>query len=294
MSWVGFYSRKRSVFVRYSQKKQEWLDGYIERNYADIVEKYKMARESDILADPYQVWVFWGQGEDEMPPLVKTCCKQMFANNLQMGGVNFLNLANISDFVQLPNIAYQKLENGQLLYANFSDILRNSLLAKFGGMWLDATCWTVCPIPAEARDNVFFSPHDEKAGCYWETYAMGSNRVGSVTFSFVRDMLLAVCEKEKVWPDYLLQDRLLDFAHRKIKASKQAMNATPTNATKHFLLFPQMNKPFDKELYHRLVATEWFFKLSYKSYYKKECDGLPTFYAAMLDGTMNESEESLE
>ena len=205
------------------------------------------------------------------------------------GGVNILDLKSIGQYVQLPDFVYEKLKQGKLQYAHFSDILRNALLAEYGGMWLDATCWTAHPVPDMARESVFFSPHNEVDGTHWCTYAMGSNQVGSVTFSFVRDMLLAVCERERVWPDYLFQDRLLSFAHRKLKAAKEAIDAAPTNATRRFLLFPMMNKPFDKEYYRQLIETDWLFKLSYKSFYKEECDGMPTFYAAMLDGTVDEA-----
>lgn len=282
--WLGFYLRNKKITYFYTKKKQIWLDLYIEKKYNYVINKYKKSPESNKIVDSFCIWCFWGQGENRMPDLVKACYKQMVYNN--PGKVRFLTLSNVDDYVKLPSIVYKKLKEGNLLYAHFSDILRNALLAKYGGLWLDLTCWVVGPIPSMVYENIFYSPHDENNGIFWCTYAMGSNCKESVTFSFVRDMLIAVCEHEKTWPDYLFQDRLISYAHRKIAASKNAINQTPNNSTKRFLLFPMMNKAFNIDYYKKLLETDWVFKLSYKSYYKKEINGMPTFYKMIVDGDL--------
>lgn len=86
MDWIGFYIRKPDLSHKYIQRKQEWIDKYIEKNYSDIVEKYRNMEESTIMANPYRVWMFWGQGEKEMPPLVKACYRQLCANSPVGGG----------------------------------------------------------------------------------------------------------------------------------------------------------------------------------------------------------------
>lgn len=285
--WIGFYFRWNKLNILYTQKKQVWLDKYIECYYADIVDKYINLEESKTPTCLFKIWVFWAQGEAKMPPLVRVCYRQIVLNNIP-GSVVLLDLDNVKQYVELPDVVYEKLKQGKLLHAHFSDILRNALLAKYGGMWLDATCWVAHSLPQMAYENVFFSPHNAKDGTYWCTYAMGSNRIGSVTFSFVRDILIAVCQREEIWPDYLFQDRVLSFAHRKLYASKKAIDSTPENSTKRFLLYPMMNKELNKKEYEKLLSTDWLFKLSYKSFYIMECNGKPTLWASMLDGSINQ------
>lgn len=284
---VGFYSHSSWIRKVGVKKKQLWLDNYIEQNYGEIVEHYRNLEESVTKATDFTIWVFWAQGEDNMPPIVKACYRQLCTNN-EVGTVMLIDLNNIGQYVTLPDIIFNKLRNGSLLYAHFSDILRHTLVAKYGGFWIDATCWTSGIVPEIIRHSSFISPHNEKDGTYWCTYALGSGLIGSVTFSFMRDMLVAVCEKEEVWPDYLLQDRLLDYAHRNIKASREAINATPANNTRRFLLFPMLNKPFDRAFYNDLTSTDWLFKLSYKSYFIIEQNGKETFYGKMIKGTIND------
>lgn len=288
--WIGFYSRNQHLCTKYTIKKQKWIDNYIYQNYKNLINKYSHRKESDQIITHLNIWVFWAQGVEKMPPLVKACYTQLLKTNSDTKGnssVKFLDLQNINKFIQLPKEVFDKLNTGKLLYAHFSDILRNSLLAKYGGVWIDATCWTAHAIPEIAYKSIFFSPHNESDNTYWCTYLLGSNRIESVTFSFVRDMLIEFCLHEKVWPDYLLQDRLLDFAHRNISASKTAIDNTPTNSTRRFLLFPMMNKPFDNDFYNNLISTDWVFKLSYKSLYQKEVNGQETFYSKILNGSLN-------
>ncbi|MDE6159383.1 MAG: capsular polysaccharide synthesis protein [Bacteroidaceae bacterium] len=285
LEWIGFYSRSSRLQLIGIKKKQLWLDGYIEQNYGSIIERFRNLRESGTIAKDFNIWVFWAQGEENMPPIVKACYRQLCANN--KGVVKLLDLKNVGQYVSLPGFVFEKLREGKLLYAHFSDILRHSLIAKYGGFWIDATCWTGGAFPEELRQGAFISPHNEEDGTYWCSYALGSGLTGSVTFSFVKAMLIAVCEKEEVWPDYLFQDRLLDYAHRKVGASREAINATPANNTRRFLLYPMLNKPFDEAFYNDLTSTDWLFKLSYKSNFNTEQNGKETFYGKMIKGTIN-------
>lgn len=283
--WFGFYSRNKKVSSFFTNLKQKWLDSYIEEKYKNIIQKYSNKNESKKSVVEYKIWCYWGQGVNKMPPIVKACYHQI--KRMNPDKVILLTNENIKNYIILPNLIYEKLKNGKLQYAHFSDILRNSLIAKYGGLWLDVTCWISRPIPQFVVEQTFISPHNKSDGTFWCTYAMGSNKIESITFSFVRDILIKVCEDEITWPDYLFQDRLLSFAYRNIKASKIAIDNTPTNATKRYLLHPLMNQPFSSQIYKQLISEDWVFKLSYKSYYTEKTKGIPTFYSKILDSTIN-------
>lgn len=278
--WLSWSLKLEKLNKRATNKKTICIEKHLLKHYGDVIEKYSTANESTTKCQDFKIWVFWGQGKENMPALVKACYNKMVENN---PNVQFIDMENVRNFIELPLVVYNKLKTGKLLYAHFSDIVRNSLLAKYGGLWLDATIYTNCTIPQIATQHTFFSPHDEKNATYWCTYAMGSNKINSTTFCFLREMLIAVCSREKVWPDYLMQDHLISFAYKNIPATKKAIDETPQNNTRRFMLFALMNKPWDEEVYNELIKDNFIFKLSYKANYKLTCDGEKTFYAQLID-----------
>jgi hypothetical protein len=277
--WLSWSIKMHKLNKFAADKKGTYIEKHLLKHYSDIIEKYRTAEESTQICKDFKIWIFWGQGKDKMPDVVKACYNKITENN---DNVEFIDMNNVRDFVQLPEIIYEKLENKKLLYAHFSDIVRNSLLAKYGGLWLDVTVYTVDRIPEIATTHTFFSPHDKKNSVYWVSYAMGSNKINSVTFSFVRDILLQFAQKEDVWPEYLLQDRLIGFAHENIPSAKLSIDETPDNNTRRFMLFALMNEAYDEHTYKELIKDNFLFKLSYKAHYKLNCNGEKTFYAQLI------------
>ena len=96
------------------------------------------------------VFQYWGQGLDNMPPFLKT----IYKHNLEFCNKHNLNLVLIDDnnlhkYFNPPknffNLQYSNLlrsdgkESSQnsLIYALRSDIIRYMLLHKYGGFWFD-------------------------------------------------------------------------------------------------------------------------------------------------------------
>ena len=278
--WISWGLQVGKLNKKADKKKQYYIEKHIEKHYPNIINKYRVCEESNIECKDFKIWVFWGQGERNMPHLVKACYNKLKQNNRD---VQFIDMNNVSEFVQLPQTVYDKLHKGELLFAHFSDILRNTLLAKYGGLWIDSTVWFPNKMPEIVKECVFFSPHNNKGNTKWCSYAIGSNKIGSVTFSFIRDILTEVCINEKIWPDYLLQDRIFIYATKKIPAVKKSVNNTPDNNLERFMLFALMNKPYDEKYYKKLISENFIFKLSYKAEYKLECDGKSTYYAKVIN-----------
>ena len=277
--WVSWSIKLMSLNKKADIKIAKHIERHLFNKYPDIIEKYKTAEESTVGCQDFKIWVFWGQGIEKMPTVVSACYKKMLENNVN---VQFIDMNNIHEFVKIPQAVYEKLEKKRITFTSFSDILRHTLLAEQGGLWIDSTVWFPNKMPDIVKKNVFFSPHNINDGTNWCGYAIGSNKIGSITFSFMRDMLTAVCVKEKIWPTYLFVGYLLDFAYKHLPATKAAMDATPQNNTRRFMLFALMNKPYNEKEYSELIADNFIFKLSYKADYKLTSDGKETFYAKLI------------
>lgn len=113
------------------------------KDYNKLYKKYEkkikegvhIKKESDY-SD--KVWVCWFQGYDAAPFLVKACINSIY-RSMPDKEVIILTNENYVKYVNLPEYIIKKFETGQIGFAHFSDILRISLLAKWGGMWIDST-----------------------------------------------------------------------------------------------------------------------------------------------------------
>ena len=77
-----------------------------------------------------------------MPLVPKLCLKQLKKNVNNSQRIVVLSEKNYRDYVDLPSYVIEKLNKGKISITNFSDVLRYALLTKYGGLWIDSTCYT--------------------------------------------------------------------------------------------------------------------------------------------------------
>lgn len=296
--WFCFYTRppfcnKLSTYA--INKKTKWLDRYFKRNYSHIIDKYKtVALSNEKISEP-KIWVFWGQGEENMPPLVKACYKQLRHHN---DNVQLLTNDNVNNFIKLPDIVMRKVNSGEITWAYFSDIIRNSVLAKHGGLWVDATAWTSGEIPIEIfLKYKFISPSEQSAtnnrsvrfwstfNWNWNGWCMWSNCKNYKIFSFVADMLIEIAKRENVIPDYVTIDYLIYLAIRLFPETHQDLEkAKEIPCSNRHKLALMMNEVYDENKYKELIKDNFIFKLSFRAnWYKTTKEGKQTFYGRILE-----------
>lgn len=95
--------------------------------------------EAKTVADfPKIIWWSWLQGENEAPELAKVCLESLRRNFPEYKIVVITN-DNLGDYIELPQKILDKFNAGWIKGAQFADIIRLNLLAKYGGVWMDAT-----------------------------------------------------------------------------------------------------------------------------------------------------------
>ncbi|MBF7685628.1 hypothetical protein I2F17_07340 [Acinetobacter sp. B10A] len=104
-------------------KKEEILIKYIEINNEH---KYQNNKKTI----PRVIWMFW-DGED-IPEIVRLCFAsvQKYCDNYE---INILNFNTVTQYIDLPTF------NNDILMAQRADLVRLELLAKYGGIWIDAS-----------------------------------------------------------------------------------------------------------------------------------------------------------
>ena len=297
--WICFYIRPpfswqlSTLAIRH---KTAWLDRYIETHYHDVIQSFEQSgiEATSENKSRHCIWVFWGQGEAEMPVLIKACYKQLTSLN---DNVILVTKQNLHEYVDIPREIYYKVESGKLTWAHFSDIIRTTLLAQHGGLWLDATVWVTRKFPFEDFEKMpFYSANGKVAVSNksirfwtsfewnWSSWAMFANSTNYPLFKFVSQMMQAIAIRERCWPDYVLQDFLIYYACRTFPQIGQSMTICNNIELKHRgKLASLMNNTYDEDAYNILIQTDYIFKLSFRTKWNKyDSEGNPTFYGRLI------------
>lgn len=93
---------------------------------------------------PKTIWILWLQGIETAPPIVKACVTSWQRLNATWT-IHVLTRESLADF--LPEVSDpNSILSMQLSDATYSDIVRIELLSRYGGVWVDATCYCLQPL----------------------------------------------------------------------------------------------------------------------------------------------------
>ena len=101
---------------------------------------------------PKKIWFLWLQGENNMPEIVRICYESWYKLN-KTWEIIFLNGNNINEFVDIQHIL--KICRNKISVQALSDIVRINLLNKYGGVWVDATCYCNKPLDTWLEEVLF-------------------------------------------------------------------------------------------------------------------------------------------
>ena len=92
---------------------------------------------------PKIIWFLWFQGIEKAPSVVKKCLASWKAYNPEWKMI-LLDEKSLSEYLEIKKLVgknYQYISKQSL-----SDLIRINLLKKFGGVWVDATCYCCKPL----------------------------------------------------------------------------------------------------------------------------------------------------
>jgi capsular polysaccharide synthesis protein len=208
------------------------------------------------------IFVYWAQGFAAAPPLVRACLAQLHAAN-PGADVHELTDETIGGYVGLPPDIVAELGDNK---THFSDLLRLVLLEKYGGVWVDATCYVTEPLRphidrALERGSIFaFNYH----GPYISSWLLAS-RPGSYAMHLWRAASFLWWEKRGELIDYYLLHHVFEMLHHldeRFRAEWDEglrLSSRPPHA-----LQAAMFQPYDAASFRRMTAGAFAHKLRYK------------------------------
>lgn len=214
------------------------------------------------------IWVFWWQGIDEMPDIVKFCYNRLCEINTNVN-VTLVDRYNYMEYVEIPNHIVSNIGNG-ISIAHFSDILRINLLYKYGGIWVDATLYFIKPLPQKMFLSPFFSIKDHidssmsPARHRWTTFFLCA-KSGRGYLKQIINYFNQYWATYSIPIDYLLFDYIFDIIYdcnQEFKTIIDDMQYSDYNV--HCM--EQVASNYDKVFCEDILQNNLFIKMSYKGY----------------------------
>lgn len=226
-----------------------------------------------------KIWIFWAQGYDNMPFVVKKCYESVLKNR-GMFDVILLDMENIKQYIDIPALIYKKVDEKKITLTHFSDILRFSLLRKYGGWWIDSTVFVSKSIVSPTK---LFTIKQT----YNDMYVSGAKWCGFLWYmppnhplaNFMVDYLYDYWGKYDKLIEYLLVDYMIQVFYEKNKVFKNEIDSLPeTNPDLYFFQNNVSEQLYNEDVWHKIVTRTQFFKTTWKAHQQYERGGVKTFY----------------
>jgi hypothetical protein len=238
-----------------------------------------------------KIWICWWQGIDNAPEIVKTCVDTIKRNAGEYE-VIVITDNNYKDYVQFPDWLEEKRKKNIFSRTHYSDLLRMSILAKYGGIWIDSTFFCAgkgfedymkLPLWSIKRPDYL---HASVASGYFAGYSLGCSYENRWIFGVVRDFLFEYWKRYDKLVDYLLVDYAVVLAQRHNAKIASLFSQIAPNNNNCDELFKVLGDPYDEKIWANLKENTSLFKLTWKQTFPKEVDGKKTFYGMLIDNQL--------
>lgn len=286
------YKEPVSVKNRLMEKHQVMID-FLEQKFKDYWDSYHVNEHTPDYNPNLRnkIWVCWWQGLDNAPEIVKKCVESI---KRYAGGYEVIIITdnNCKDYVQFPEWLEEKRKKGVFSRTHYSDLLRMSILSKYGGIWIDSTFFCTgrgfedymkLPLWSIKRPNYL---HASVASGYFAGYSLGCSYRNRWIFGVIRDFLFEYWRRYNKLVDYLLVDYAVVLAQRHNAKIASLFSQIAPNNTYCDELFKVLGEPYDEKVWENLKKDTSLFKLTWKQTFPKEVDGKKTFYGMLIDNQL--------
>lgn len=264
-------------------KVYRYLDRYVREDIFTITDiKGKKAVRPN-----RTVWLFWMQGMENAPALIRKCCKSVQKHIPAGYDIVLLTEKNLREYVQLPEYIWKKYRQGYITTTHLSDIVRIELLCTYGGCWIDATVFCSGPIPECMLSGDLFLFKDTlmsrtviKMSSWW-MYADQKNRL----IHAARNLLYSFWENETDIRNYYILHIIICKLAEEDTACRACFQRIPyfNNSTPH-ILYGRMGWEFNEKDWLILKNSTMVHKLSYKHKFLQ--GDIDNYYQALLEGKL--------
>lgn len=278
---ASVFGTETTLGKKFNFYKHESAKKYIRTQYAHIIQELKeieaeKKNKETSISEKQNVWIFWWQGEAEMPIIVEQCIASV-KKNMGNHQIIILSEENLFKYVNVPDEIYSKFKDGKFTITNFSDYIRCLIISKYGGIWLDSTVFLTDNIDYLLKGKKFFSvKHGENENVHvckgkWMTSVLAAGE-NNYIFLFCKSIFEEYLKKEDMMVTYLLIDCIMAIAYEESELIKQEIDLVEKNNEKYNYMDHHLIEKYDGSI-DNVLKYQSIHKLSYKvSYDSKEKD----------------------
>lgn len=290
--YYGFIDSKNSNNEEMKKKVYNIARGktykYLENRYKKLVLNLTQNPKNGTEVDNASIWIFWWQGEQTAPDIVKHCISSIKRNSGKHP-VKIVDSTNYQEFVDIPEHIAEKFNKGIISVTHFSDYYRMSLLERHGGLWIDGSIF----VKEQMEDYYFKIPlfsirnpgKDEMNISNWEwTVGVIGGWKGNTLFHAVRRLLETYWKDYDLTLDYFVFDYMIKMVCENCEFLRNIIRKIPENNSNFYYLQDNADMPFDTEVNEvELESDTIFYKISWKGkYLLKTPEGKDTVYSKWL------------
>lgn len=270
-------------------KKHKTMMNYFKKKFEPFLSTYKVKRSYEFNESLDNViWLCWWQGEDNAPDIVKNCIDSIRKNSGEHE-VIIINKDNYKNYVSIPEWIEEKRNKGIITWTHMSDILRLSLLSKYGGMWLDTTFFCNGSLDEYFSYDLWSIKRPDYLHCsiasgYFATYSLYVKNEYKWIFSVILDMYLHYWSITDSQIDYLTLDYMFVLAQEIDPDIKKLFNSIPENNPECDELCKILNLKYDLNTWNKLCYSTKLFKLTWKQKFKTEHHNKKTYFSHIMQG----------
>jgi hypothetical protein len=228
----GFAGACRKIRRRIFIRDEAVLSQIARLGAYDYLQKYRylLARPLEIPAGenphPNKIWTCWLQGLENAPPLVQQCLHTMKSHHRD-GEVVVLDCTNMAQYIDVPDYITQKWREGIIPGAHYADVIRILLLARYGGVWIDATTFLFDELPGYIRHaGLFAFKCTPAAGVVASNWCIAA-KPGNPVIARVAGLLCEYWKKERRLVSYTIFHLFFTMAVNSAEETKALWNAVP-------------------------------------------------------------------
>lgn len=214
-------------------------------------------------------WTCWWQGEENAPEIVKACINSQRKNLPSEIQHIVITKYNYKNYIDFPNYILTKVDRGDITYTTFSDMIREKLIYKYGGIWFDATVLIHKPFPKKYFELDLFTCKAEKYGfcsySKWSLWCMGAKKKNNI-YKFLYESFEYYYKYNQTIKYYLTVDYFIMAAMEYINGAREQYEAIPCNNSNADILAPHLKDIFEEKKWLEYTEDTYISKLTYKHF----------------------------
>ena len=293
LGFIGFFAtafKGVPMFDNLYKNKNRIILDRLKKEFDYVIDEFREYSFDTEYDQNAPVWVSWMQGYEKAPDIVKKCIDSIKASTKHT--VYIITSENLNKCADIPEYITEKYASGIITNAQFSDILRMSLLSKHGGIWIDATVFAPKKIPESIFESEFYTcKRTQRESAYvsqyrWTSFINGCQK-GCVIQQAMNRLFREYWRKKDYLIDYLLVDYFMCLVYENIPSAKKLIDELDYNNSRVDDLQEVMNLRFDEKTYNDIISAQdtYFYKLSWRmDFAEKTTGGEQTFFGYFMNG----------